>query len=286
MKRMTALLLVLMMCLALCACGAEEPVPTEAPEETVAPTPEPAFEGTVELFANEDESNTETSIDEFPICDDRSSIYFHFIANAENDCKRVTLRIVEEKNVGVDDNFASEFDIVSDTMKTVNTNAWQSIKLSDVFSSNIYLRRITIYLDDTDTMLATKTIYTPYDRAIHTKDEYPDEPPAFHDFEELTAEETALYEKSAPAIFDYADKYSYTSVDLMSAWQGETALYLCVNFRPGNDMTFFAISNENTSSYKAGDYTQNIIPEDEGTEEQWVDGCYFYISKMLNDNMR
>lgn len=236
------------------------------------------------LIINDSAEDTSTDIRIFQTQRNRNRIaYAHYCVYSENETE--ILRIKLEKQLGMDEKTSSDFKVESDELIEVETN--QALTFSFyINASNIYFYRITFYYGEHEDVLATETIYTPYEKEFYNESSFSDVAPEFHPLNSLLEKEQVFFDNCQFAVIDYAKKNHYKSISSIIGWQAKDYLYLLVEYNSGSQGAVpvcFSIKSDDTESYVAGSLGGNVIPDGEGTSEQNVLEDYFYVEKALNE---
>ena len=264
MKKFISVLLLTSMLLVLCACEL-------TPENSV-----PAAIPTVSLAINGNQYDFYHNRI-FPTYSNRSfNAYAHIFVESEK--PQETIRVKIESQWGQDEDPSEDFKVVSDEIMTVDTNQWTGTSFN-VFASNLYFYRVTVYYGEEDIMLASKTIYTPYEYSRH--EDFTETAPAFHPYGMNEYEQT-LYDNCQYAIINYAKIFGYRSISSLTAFQTSSHLYIGVDYSGTGTLktAWFAVNLANTSSYKVGNYISEVIPDNISDYFNVLDD-YFYVEKAL-----
>lgn len=295
MKKIIALMLCAVMLLALCACEKSEEAPDtddsvltieeapvdntaknkvvdEAQDENALLQSSDEFKATAQIIVNDSEEDTTTNTKIFPIEEERALVNYYIHYYIECDQEELPVRILfEGKDYDSIDNcdeaeefFTVEWDALNS--EPVKANTWNTVPIG-FFPKLFY--RITLYYGETSQVLATTTIYTPYEVPIYASEPIPDEVPEFHPYSGLNDEEQALLDKTEYAIFDYAKANSYSGVDFITVAETDKNLYLIVIYSRPLQQVCFRISVADDTDYEADDnfdYIMSKEPESAGKE--------------------
>ncbi|MBE6959862.1 MAG: hypothetical protein E7448_03960 [Ruminococcaceae bacterium] len=283
MKRIFAMILLVGVLLTLCACGStdqQEPSepqnPTEPTEEIVVPQ--------VDLKINLEKEDTETHLRVFPAnrTSSQQYAYVHVAVNGEKE--REMIRFKLERQKGQNEQVEGDFEVLQDRLINMPGNGgyWIRFLITD---ADVYFYRITLYYGEHEILLASKTIYTPYQNAYYDDSNFADVPPEFHPMTGLNDEEQEFFDKCKYAVLDYCASSYYVGVNHLEAWQGEQSLYLQIELQvtDGTEEVWFAISHSNSESYIAGTSRDGIVPEGEATKDQIMRKNYFYVMQALSE---
>lgn len=284
MKRVIAIFLVLFLCIGLCAC-ANEITPEITEDHTTLEITEPdTVLPEVQMIINSNEENTTTDLRVFPSIkySDLWTAYAHYYVTSENPTE--VIRIKLETQWGREEKTEGDFEVESDELVEVETNKWLTFPFS-ISASNLYFYRLTMYYGEHEEVLATKTIYTPYENPFYNESSFSNTAPKFHPINGLLDNEQVFFDNCQYAVVDYAKINHYSNVVSIIGWQAENYLYLGVEYGAagGYEYIWFAIKNNNPESYVAHFNDEGIIPDNEGTAEQNVLHDYFYVTKALNN---
>ena len=261
---------------------AETAESVEEPEATIVNLP------TVQMIINDDKNDTQTSLKTFGTYDGRSHYaYIHYYVESENATENIRVKI--ENQWGRDETPDEPFKVESDELHLVSTNKWQQESFS-ISASNLYFHRVTLYFEETDNVLATKTIYTPYEYSIYTENTIMDTPPAFHPLNSLDKKEQALFDFCNYGIVAFAKSNQCKSVNDLSGWGGSDGVVLHVEYKidRGYDYAWFAFKFNDPKEYflTNGDNYRSVINRisnlDENTD--YLDD-YYYLEQALNKEL-
>ena len=200
MKKIIALMLCAVMLLALCACEKSEEAPDtddsvltieeapvdntaknkvvdEAQDENALLQSSDEFKATAQIIVNDSEEDTTTNTKIFPIEEERALVNYYIHYYIECDQEELPVRILfEGKDYDSIDNcdeaeefFTVEWDALNS--EPVKANTWNTVPIG-FFPKLFY--RITLYYGETSQVLATTTIYTPYEVPIYASEPIPD----------------------------------------------------------------------------------------------------------------
>lgn len=284
MKKLFILVLILAVCLSLCACT-NDITPENAEDHTTLAITEPdVVFPEVQMIINSNKENTTTELRVFPSTkySDLRTAYAHYYVTSENPTEIIRIKL--EEQWGREEKTEGDFEIESDELVEVETNKWLTFPFS-ISASNLYFYRLTMYYGEHEEVLATKTIYTPYEKPFYNESSFGDAAPKFHPINGLLDNEQVFFDNCQYAVVDYAKINHYSNVVSIIGWQAENYLYLCVEYGSagGYESIWFAIKNDNPEAYVAHIDYEGIIPDDEGTAEQNVLFDYFYVVKALNN---
>lgn len=272
MKKIISMLLIFVLALSLCACG------DTVTEENVAE--ENLKIESCDLTVNTSQSDTVDGTSIYnQTTDNISRIYVHYKIKCNKPVADIRLKI--ESQWGRNEKTEEDFSVESDEILTAENDVWNTKSIT--LASNLYYWRITIYNGESEEILATKTIYTPYEQAQQTT--VVSTEPEFHSFSELTESEKELYDLSCEAIIDYATTNHYEKFEhIFEAWSDESKVYLAVEYKKPYQMIWFAIDKE-TKEYIAHSNSGGIIPDGVGTADNNVLHDYFYVNKHIAEKM-
>lgn len=285
MKKIIAMLLLVGLLLTLCACGSTDQGGNSTPENPTEPTEELVVPE-VKLLINLNQNDTENHLRVFPANRTGSQEYARIHIYVESEKGTEPIRLKLEQKYGKDDLASGDFVVGADKIYDIPTNEWYNIRTS-VNSSTLCFLRITLYYGEHELLLDSKTIYTPYANPQYTESDFDDTPPVYRPMEGMNDEEQALFDKCQFAITDYAKSAYYLNVKSMEAWQGNDRLYLHVVYEvtDGTEEVWFTINNADPTKYGSDSAMENIIPKDEGTDEQIVLADYFYVRRALTNKI-
>lgn len=271
MKKFLSLLLTLVMCISLVACGGS------SDSKTTKKVKIESCDLTVNT--SQDDINDGLSIYN-QTRDSVNQLYIHY--NVKSEESTVIARLKIESQWGRNETTEEDFTVESDELLELESGVWKTKTIR--MASNLYFWRITLYNGESDEILATKTIYTPYENAKYTS--VSNSEPKFHSFTQLESKEQELYDLSCEAIIDYASVNHYEKFDyIYNAWDDGSKVYLCVQYKKPSKMIWFAIDKD-TKKYVAHFNSDGIIPEGAGTAENNVLNDYFYVNKQIADKMQ
>lgn len=282
MKRILAMILLLGLLLTLCACGSTDQGGASTPENPTEPTEELVVPE-VKLLINLDQNDTENHLRVFPAnrTGSQENARVHIYVVSEKETEQIRLKL--ERKYGKDDQAKGDFIVGADKIYDIPTNEWYNLR-TGINSSSLCFVRITLYYGEHEILLDSKTIYTPYANPQYTESDFDDTPPVYRPMEGMNDKEQALFDKCQFAITDYATSGYYLNVKSMQAWQGSERLYVQVTYEvtDGTEEVWFTISNADPKKYGSDSTMENIIPKDEGTDEQIVLADYFYVRQALS----
>lgn len=287
MKKTLAFILALCLCVGLCACGGNSEPSTEPtlesttiPEETTTPTEPEVVIPEVQMIINDSSEDTTNELRIFPAnrSYDQWTAYAHYFVKSEKDTE--TIRIKLESQWGDDERVEEDFAVRSDELIDVDTNQWLTFGFS-ISASNLYFYRVTIYYGDTEELLATKTIYTPYEKAFYGESDFRDTPPTYHPMNGLLEKEQVFFDNCQYAVVDCAKKRHYSAVNSIFCWQTDTHLYMDVEYKATNgyESVRIVIPLNDLENYIATS-SWDVIPDYLSVEHVVLDD-YYYVERAL-----
>lgn len=121
------------------------------------------LKNSMEVVINTNPNDTESNSSCFPYYSDEEKKYLdtpyvHYKLTGPNETEQI--RILIEVRWGADDIVETDFYKQKDYIISVESGKWETFQIPD--ASNFYYRRITMYLGETDEILYSTTIHTPY----------------------------------------------------------------------------------------------------------------------------
>lgn len=281
MKKILAMILVLCALIALSACQkSSDSVSTDAttPQQTEDTTIETLPE--VSLLINDNADDCVNHIAIFPGYWERDAFTLgHYYVTSNNPEETIRIRI--EYQVGSNDKIEGNYEVYSDDLVTVKTNEWNTFVLPD--GSNVYFCRATIYFGESETVLATRTVYTPYEKAYYSKKDFSDTAPEFHVCG-LNEEEQRIFEQCRYAVVDHAKRNGYSGVLSMVGWRSNSHVYIDVEFSSASGAKYmkFAISNNDYTNFRESS-SWDLIPSGVGTSDNAILEEYYYVEVALTN---
>ena len=302
--------IIILIALILNSCGlSSTSTKTQESNDAVATTPEEAisteennapegFQGTMNLITNT--SANDTTTDKKMMVQAKDGKYshkpfdlkIHLFPETAEDVRNVKVRILVEAQWCENGVPKRDFLVQSDEVTEIPVNKWYLKEIHDSLATSNYFWRITVYENDTEIILATKTVYTPFEENIlYPESSIKDEAPTYHPFGDLTQEEQEFYDIIAPAIQDYGKKCHYpVLVKCEGGAQKGNIMYSSAVFAVGTATNskqievFFAINSNNPKDYKADtDYKRILIdgPFDRSTSRTNME---FYLNRALTNS--
>jgi len=236
------------------------------------------------MIINLEKEDWETDLRIFPANRNNGQQYAYIHITLQGEHDRENIRYKLEAKKGSNEWAEGDYEVVNDKFSDMPSNGryWIRFKID---ASDVYFYRVTLYYDEHDILLASKTIYTPYKNPVYGESDFTDEPPVFHPFSGLDADEQAFYDKCQFAVLDYAASDYYLRVKSFAAWQGDDKLCLRVEYEltDSTETVWFAIDNGNYESYVADTKAEGIIPSGETTDDKIAFRDVFYITRALSD---
>jgi hypothetical protein len=263
-----AFLFFLLAVLIFCNAGCDKSEPSDKPiEENSVPE--------ITLVINDSKKNTENDIQIFGNRSERERFaYLHYFV--EGEAPEYDLRIRTEICRGKDDyNVGEDFETLSDETVTEKSGKWHREEIF-LASADIYFYRVTIYQEESENILASKTFYTPKEERVYS--EVLQNVPEYRPIE-LTKEERDFYGLCSFAVFDFAKANEYSDIhDIKGYFSSDgTKLYLTVVFRAPWSV-FFEINVKDPTNYSVSYEPFNF----EGLEKALLD--YDYVIEEFKKN--
>jgi hypothetical protein len=276
MKKLISILLCGVLVFSLSSCGKTE---TEDPkiESTTAVVEEIPD---VKMVINASEDDTTTSIRVFRQKDRVSPIAHYYI---ESNKPTESIRVKTESQWGSDDQTKEAFKVESDKVTEVETNKWHTFYIGNS-ASNLYFHRVTLYYGETDVMLCSKTVYTPYDEIFYSEDDFTDDPPQYHPISGVEGEEARIFDLCEYALVDYAKTNHFNEVRSIEAWETPDKLILYVGYSVNSryNTIWFSINKTDPYKYIASTNAESVANEGEGTREENINLDFYYIINEIN----
>lgn len=292
MKRIIVTILLLCVVISLWACTPNDQnaptVLTTEPTVTSDPTdpsePEEINPPEVRLFLNLQKEDYESDLRTFPANRTSSEEYAYVHIQLQGVHESENIRFKLEKRKGQNEKVTGEYEIVEDKIIDIPGDGEYRIRFK-ITDPSIYFYRVTLYYEEYDIMLATRTIYTPYRNPYYTEADFGDTPPEFHPYNDIVGEEQDFFDKCQYAITDYASSGYYVKVASLIAWQGTNELYMQVVFEvtDGTETVWFAIDNNDPQKYTTGTSPNGLVPSGEMTINKQVQFDFFYICRALTE---
>ena len=270
MKKIICALLVFSVLMSLCGCNAPNDEKVEKKVEIES----------CNLTVNTSQTDTDDGASVYnQTRDNINELYIHYNVKCEEPTVNVRLKI--ESQWGRNETTEEDFAVESDEILELESDVWQTERIR--MASNLYFWRITLYNGESDEILATKTVYTPYENEKYSS--VSNSEPKFHSLTTLDEKEQEVYDLSFEAIIDYANVNHHEKFDyIYQAWDDGSKLYLCVQYKKPSKMIWFSIDKD-TKKYLSHFDSDGIIPNGVGTAENAVLQDYFYVNKKISEQM-